>query len=250
MVKITMIGHATLIFDFGNIRVLSDPCLSSTMGMPWFMNPYRRNFVKTTLENLQDIDAIVCTHRHSDHFEMGLLKRMNKNSTVFVPEKRMAEKLAKAGFKQIIEIRPWEEKHISDVTIAATPAIEGAQGLPQVGYILKGNGRSIYFGGDTMTFPEIEEIGRRFKVDVALPPINGVRFFGKQADMTPHDAAEAVIAMNAKVAIPQHYDLLFGFPGNLIMKAPGTPEEFAESVRKKAGDVAVKIIGSGETVEV
>ncbi len=106
--------------------------------------------------------------------------------------------------KDVILIKPWEEKCILGLKVIAVPAIEGTQGLPQVGYVLISGGKSVYFGGDTMIFPEIKEIGRRFKIDTALPPINGVRMFGKQADITPEEAAEAVIKMKAKIAIPQH----------------------------------------------
>lgn len=250
MVKITMIGHSTLIFEFGNVRVLSDPCFSDTMGFPRIINPYRRSPIKLTLEELPKIDAIICSHRHSDHFEPASLKKMDKNPTVFVPEKWIAEKLTKIGFKNIIQIKAWEERDIKGIKVAAVPAMEGSQGLPQVGYVIVGNGKGIYFGGDTMPFPEIEEIGKRFKIDAALPPINGVRFLGRQADMAPDDAADAVIKMGAKMAIPQHYDLLFGFPLNLAYKAPGMPEDFIKAIKRKANDVLVKTLESGESIEI
>ncbi len=250
MVRITMIGHSTLIFEFGNVRVLSDPSFSDTVGFPWIVNSYRRSPLKLTIEDLPKIDVIICSHRHSDHFEIASLKRMDKNITIFVPEKWMAEKLIKIGFKNIIQIRAWEERAIAGIKVAAVPAIEGFQGLLQVGYVLTGDGRSVYFGGDTMPFPEIEEIGKRFKIDAALPPINGVRFLGRQADMAPDDAADAVIKMGAKMAIPQHYDLLFGFPVNLAYKAPGMPEDFVKAIEKRTNDVVIKTLGSGESLEI
>lgn len=250
MAKITMIGHSTLIFDFGNVKILSDPCFSDTMGFPRIINPYRRSPIKLTLEELPKIDVIICSHRHSDHFEPASLKKMDKNLAVFVPEKRMAEKLTRIGFKDIIQIKAWEERDIKDIKVTAVPALEGSQGLPQVGYVIVGNGKGIYFGGDTMVFPEIEEIGKRFKIDVALPPINGVRFLGRQADMAPDDAADAVIKMGAKMAIPQHYDLLFGFPLNLAYKAPGMPEDFVKAIEKRTKNVVVKILESGESIEI
>lgn len=250
MVKITMIGHSTLIFQFGSVKVLSDPCFSDTMGFPRIINPYRRSPLKLTIEDLPRIDIIICTHRHPDHFEIASLKRMDKDSVVFVPEKWMADKLTKIGFKDIIEIKAWEERAISGIKVAAVPAIEGSQGLPQVGYVLTGDGRSVYFGGDTMPFLEVKEIGKRFKIDAALPPINGVRFLGRQADMGPEDAADTVIKMGAKMAIPQHYDLLFGFPLNLAYKAPGMPVDFVKAIKKRTNDVVVKTLGSGEFLEV
>jgi L-ascorbate metabolism protein UlaG (beta-lactamase superfamily) len=230
--------------------VLSDPCFSDTVGFPRIINPYRRSPLKLTPEELPKIDVVICTHRHPDHFELTSLKRMDKNLTIFVPEKWMAKKLTRIGFEDIIQIKVWEERDIKGIKVAAVPAIEGSQGLPQVGYVIVGNDKGIYFGGDTMTFPEIEEIGKRFKIDVVLPPINGVRFLGRQADMTPEDAADAVIKMGAKMAIPQHYDLLFGFPLNLAYKAPGMPEDFVKAIKRKTNNVLVKTLGSGESIEI
>ncbi len=115
---------------------------------------------------------------------------------------------------------------------------------------MTGQRRSVYFGGDTKPFLEVEEIGKRFKIDAALPPINGVRFFGRQADMGPEDAADVVIKMGAKMAIPQHYDLLFGFPLNIAYKAPGMPEDFVKAVKSRTKDVLVKTLESGESIEI
>ena len=38
--------------------------------------------------------------------------------------------------KDVILIKPWEEKCILGLKVIAVPAIEGTQGLPQVGYVL------------------------------------------------------------------------------------------------------------------
>ncbi len=250
MAKITMIGHASLLIEFKGARVLTDPCFSATNGFPRILNPIRLRPAAVAPEDLPPIDVIVCTHRHPDHFDIASLRRLQKSPVVFVPEPRMAEQLRKMGFHRTVVIRPWEEREAAGITVTATPAVEGGQGLPQVGYVLTGDGKSIYFGGDTMIFPEIDEVGRRFRIDVALPPISGTRVFGKQAVMAPEEAADAVVRMNARAVVPQHYDCLFGFPASLAYEAPGSPEQFAEAVRKRGKDILVKILDPGQTFEV
>lgn len=247
-VKITSVGHSTYLFDFGGTRVLSDPCFSETMGWPAELKGYRRKPLGVPVGKLPKIDVIVCTHRHPDHFDIPSLNMLNKNIPVFVADSWMVDELTKLGFKTITLVQAWDVTTTSGIKITATPAIEGAQGLTQVGYVLTGNGKSIYFGGDTMVFPEIDEIGKKYAIDLAMPPINGVKMYGKLVCMTSEEAADTVIRIKAKYAIPQHYDALFGaFPEYVVT---GSPEKFADAVGSKSKDVIVKILDPGESFEI
>jgi L-ascorbate metabolism protein UlaG (beta-lactamase superfamily) len=61
-------------------------------------------------------------------------------------------------------------------------------------------GATIYHLGDTALFGDMELIGRRHAIDVALVPIGG--FF----TMDPDDAAEAVRLIGPRQVIPCHYN--------------------------------------------
>ncbi len=99
-----------------------------------------------------------------------------------------------------------------------------------------------------MVFPEVEKIGRNFNIDIALPPINGVKIAGKLVCMTPEEAADVVIRMRAKYAIPQHYDALFAaFPSYEIT---GMPEQFVAAIKDKSKNVIAKVLDPGESFEI
>jgi L-ascorbate metabolism protein UlaG (beta-lactamase superfamily) len=60
--------------------------------------------------------------------------------------------------------------------------------------------RVVYHLGDTCLFGDLELIGRRHAIDVALVPIGG------HFTMDRHDAVEAARMIGARQVIPCHYD--------------------------------------------
>jgi L-ascorbate metabolism protein UlaG (beta-lactamase superfamily) len=68
------------------------------------------------------------------------------------------------------------------------------------GLIVEFAGKTIYHLGDTGLFGDLELIGRRHAIDVALVPIGG--FY----TMDRHDAVEAVRMVGAREVIPCHYN--------------------------------------------
>jgi L-ascorbate metabolism protein UlaG (beta-lactamase superfamily) len=61
-------------------------------------------------------------------------------------------------------------------------------------------GKVVYHLGDTGLFSDLELIGRRHEIDVAIVPIGG------HFTMDRHDAVEAARMIGARQVIPCHYD--------------------------------------------
>ena len=71
------------------------------------------------------------------------------------------------------------------------------------GYVLRSQGTTLYFAGDTGYFSGFAEIGRRFNPDVALLPIGGYEPAGfRDEHMSPLDAIYAFEDLGARVLIP------------------------------------------------
>jgi L-ascorbate metabolism protein UlaG (beta-lactamase superfamily) len=68
------------------------------------------------------------------------------------------------------------------------------------GLIVEIGGSTVYHLGDTSLFGDLELIGRRHAIDVALIPIGG------HYTMDRHDAVEAARMIGARQVIPCHYD--------------------------------------------
>jgi len=69
-----------------------------------------------------------------------------------------------------------------------------------VGCIIEIDGKVIYHAGDTGLFGDMELIGRRHKIDIAMLPIGG------NFTMDVDDAVYACNLIKPKIAIPMHYN--------------------------------------------
>ena len=147
------------------------------------------------------------------------------------------------GFSGAVKLEHWENASIDGLKVIAVPALCNVK---QNGYVFQGEG-CIYFGGDTGFFTGLKEIGEKFKIDVALLPIDGVKFRGtRRMGMNPSEAARM---LKAKIAIPIHYH---GNYNSLILKllrdfVPGTPEQFCEALSKLAPEVKAVVLQHGRS---
>lgn len=173
--SVTRIAHASVLLDFGNAKVLTDPWFSEKMhfhhGEPLAMS----------MEQLSKLTAIVASHAHYDHFGIETLKRYPDKAVPFFVGPDMADAARAAGFTNVRELRTWEAATVGPLTIAAAPA---AHKVPEITFVIQANGSTVYFGGDTRLIPELRELPKRFpSIHLALLSVNGLRVLGEQVVM-------------------------------------------------------------------
>ena len=148
---ISYIGHATLLMDLGNFRILTDPILRGRVG-----------HIRRTVPppRLQKIGAS--------------LRRLRGRGPVIVP--RGCRGIARrARFGEVIEVEPGDRLAMGQVTIHVVRAVHDGRRYPwgryrpALGYVLEGE-RTVYFAGDTDLFGEMADLA---PLDVALLPVWG-----------------------------------------------------------------------------
>ena len=174
-------------------------------------------------EEVVNADLILGTHDHDDHIDRQAWPAISSSSPTaqfIVPELVRQTLLKDLGIPQerfigLDDCRTAEIKRLRITGIAAAhefPDQDKDTGhYPYLGYVIEGNGCTIYHSGDTCIYEGLQSKLRRWKFDLMLLPINGrdaVRLeSGCIGNMTYQEAADLAGALQPGLTIPAHYDM-------------------------------------------
>jgi L-ascorbate metabolism protein UlaG (beta-lactamase superfamily) len=182
--KITFIGHGTLMFTFGDKVIHVDPVSKEA------------DYAK-----LPKADLILLTHHHGDHLDLKALQILTTEKTLIALTEACAQQV-KGG----VVMKNGDVKIIGGLKIEAVPAYnlvhmrsEGKPFHPQGegnGYVVTFGDKRVYVAGDTENTPEMKKLEG---IDVAFLPMN------LPYTMTPEMVADAAKAFKPKILYPYHY---------------------------------------------
>ncbi|MEX1343587.1 MAG: MBL fold metallo-hydrolase [Candidatus Limnocylindrales bacterium] len=247
--RVTFIGHATILIEIDGVRVLTDPILRERVG------PLTRTTGPPAAELWTGIDMVLISHSHWDHLDYGSLKMIGYEVPILA-RTGMAGELASRGFARVTEVEPGEDVSVGNVRIEAVHAEHKGFGPPVggtelcLGFILHGS-QSVYFAGDTAFFKGMAAFD--FGLDLALLPVWGWGPTAKPGEhLDPMGAARAVAVIKPRVAIPIHWGTLH--PVGLSWMRPSTridpPHQFAQLVRRMAPDTTVRVLPNGGSLSI
>lgn len=231
--KITMVGHSTVLIEADEQKILTDPYFG-TWGNPAYA---RVGGPAMTREELQDVNIVLSSHNHWDHTDRRFFRSLPGKAPVLVPGR--AKWFARLrGVRHPIGLAPWQEWRHGGVSVTSVPAchIDFA-----TGFVIQSEDRRIYFAGDTYYRPFMREIGRRFHPDVTLMPVTTYRV---PMTMGNRDALRAVRDLEPSVVIPIHLGVT---PRSPLMRTRETPEGFARGVSEAGLETQVVILKDGES---
>jgi L-ascorbate metabolism protein UlaG (beta-lactamase superfamily) len=243
------VGHATVLVDLAGVKLLTDPLLRNRVA-------HLRRAARVDSTALRGVDAVLISHIHYDHLDLPSLQRLGRELPVVAPRGAGGLIRRKGGRTSVLELREGEQAEIGAVTIRATHADHDGGRLPfgitaePLGFLIEGDGRTVYFAGDTDLFDGMAEIG---PVDIALLPIWGWGPTMGPGHMDPVRAAQAAALVGARVAIPIHWGTYF--PIHLGLRgAPAfldtPPAIFEAALREYAPETELRVLRPGETTKV
>ena len=182
--KITFIGHGTLMFQFGGKVIHVDP-----------VGQY------ADYSQLPKADLILVTHEHSDHLDKQAINQITKEDTLLVLTAVCAKRI---GYGVVM--RNGDVKTFKGLRVEAVPAynVVHMRGPRQPfhpkgvgnGYVITFGDKRVYVAGDTENFPEMADIAN---IEIAFLPMN------LPYTMTPGMVAEAVKVIKPKIVYPYHF---------------------------------------------
>jgi L-ascorbate metabolism protein UlaG (beta-lactamase superfamily) len=182
--KITFIGHGSLMFAFGGKIIHVDPVSKEA------------DYTK-----LPKADLILVTHQHGDHLDAKALDILRTEKTQLILTEICAQQV-KGG----MVMKNGDVKNIGGLKIEAVPAYnlvhmrsEGKPFHPRGegnGYVITFGDKRVYVAADTENIPEMKKLE---KIDVAFLPMN------LPYTMTPEMVADAAKAFKPKVLYPYHF---------------------------------------------
>ncbi len=207
---VTWIGHATYVLQIGGLRVLTDPVWSSKIpGTPARLTP-----PGVPMEAVPHVDAVVISHNHYDHLDAPTIRRLPRDTPVFVPG-GLGRWFRRRGFTAVTEMDWWESVSYRGVDIGFVPAHHWSRrGLMDTcrtlwgGWVLSNSDAKVYFAGDTGYGHWFAEIATRHPdVDLALLPVGAYepRWFMKPVHMNPADAVQACLDLGAPRMAAMHW---------------------------------------------
>ncbi len=217
MATLTWLGHASFRLDTdGGKRIYVDPF------------PDGPTFPESEKEP-ERADVIYATHGHGDHISgvapfqqrtgakvLGMVELCAWFSQNGVPEDALMP-FNKGGTVEVDGIR-----FTMTNAFHSSSAPDGTYTGEPTGVVIRFDGKSVYFAGDTCVFGDMQLIARLYEPDLAVLPI------GDWFTMGPAEAAVALELLGSPRCVPCHFGtfpVLTGSPGELAKLTSATVVE-------------------------
>jgi len=198
--QITWLGHGTFEFVFGSgKRLIADPW---TEGNPKYPTGYQ----------IEGVDLMIISHGHFDHIHDAVpLAKKFKPPVAAIYE--LCHWLESKGVENTSPMNKGGTQTFFEgddqVHVTMTHAVHSCgilddgkiiYGGEAAGFVLRfGDGRTIYFCGDTNVFADMQIIQELYHPDLVFMPI------GNLYTMGPREAAKACALLRATKVIPMHF---------------------------------------------
>jgi L-ascorbate metabolism protein UlaG (beta-lactamase superfamily) len=255
--EVYFIGNATTLIRFGGITVLTDPAfLHRGVHVDLGHGIWARREVEPACQvaDLPQIDLIVLSHYHGDHFDDVAARDLDNDLPIISTDDAVG-KLRPLGFWNGYPLDTWDsqlvEKGETSLKVTAMPGKHATDDaiaallMPVNGHLLE-FGRSdqrlyrIYITGDTMLDDQLKDIPRRCPdIDLGLIHTGGTTLLITVITMTGEQGVRAVEITKPRTAIPIHYNDFSVFMSGL--------DDFRKAAEASSADTEFHYLAHGDT---
>ena len=254
--SLTFVGTATTVLRLGSFTLLTDPNFlhrgqRAYLGKGLWSR--RLTDPSMTVDQVPELDAVVLSHLHGDHFDRVARRGLDRRYPVLTTP-AAAGRLRSWGF-DASGLETWQtrtfERPGERLTLSSLPGVH-ARGLlrpllpPVMGSLLEYEGRGrrhrVYVTGDTLTGPHLDDIRRRFEpIDTVVAHLGGTRVLFHTVTMDAPQGVQLLRQVPAARVVPVHYDDYRVFRSRV--------EDFVDLMGRQGLGTEVVVPARGETVE-
>ena len=218
--RVTMVGHATLLIQVAGLNILTDPVWSDRASPVAFAGPKRVAAPGIAFDDLPPIDVVLVTHNHYDHLDIATLKRLQQahaphfvtplgNDGIIRPNVRQAKitvvdwgdriALADGVTLDTEASHHWSARAMGDRRMALWAA-----------FVLSTPAGKIYHVGDTgfhggTNYRAAAEKHGGFRLAVLPVGAYAPRWFMQGQHQNPEEAVEGMRLCGARFAVGHHF---------------------------------------------
>ncbi|MGZ4474362.1 MAG: MBL fold metallo-hydrolase [Nocardioides sp.] len=251
------IGTATALLRLGPFTLLTDPNFLHR-GQRAYLGKglFSKRLTDPSLQpsDLPDLDAIVLSHLHGDHFDRVARRELDRSLPILTTP-AASDRLRDWGFTEAAPMRPWDTQTLTSsgarLTITSVPGEHTprfAKGLlpPVMGSVLEVEGAGvaplrIYITGDTLYRPWLREVVDRCgPIDAMVIHLGGTRALGILVTMDAGQGGDLVELIRPALTVPVHYDDYTVFRSPLA--------DFESAWRRRGLPGTLRTVARGESV--
>ena len=251
--SVTFIGNATTVLRLGAFTLLTDPAFGPAGSRVYLgYGAWTRRLTDPALRELPDLDAVLLSHLHGDHFDKAARLRLPAALPI-VTTPQAARKLSRR--RTTVGLPTWETHEWTRggqrLKVTAVPGQHGPgfvdRLLPDVmGSLVElvvddHTVLKLYITGDTLYRPFLADVARRLgEVDAMLIHLGGTKLAGMLLTMDDRQGAALTELVRPRITLPIHFD------DYKVMKSPLSA--FVDRCRER-GIAGVWTMTRGETVD-
>ncbi|MDQ8185838.1 MBL fold metallo-hydrolase [Pelagicoccus sp. SDUM812002] len=180
--KIQQIRNATLLVEYAGKRFLIDPLFAEKGAYPGFEGTANNHLsnplveLPVTIEDLNDVEAVIVTHLHPDHWDEAAKRRLAKDLPIYAQNEEDANSIQSDGFTNVKALD--DKTSIGEIELHKTPGQHGSDiAYQHIGNLLgkvcgvvftHSSEKTLYLTGDTIWNEYVADNLKRFDPDVVV----------------------------------------------------------------------------------
>ena len=241
------LGHATVLLKIDGYTVLTDPVFSTRAGLnvgPLTLGIKRLVEPALPLENLPEVDLILLSHAHMDHFDLPSLRGLQHKNRQVITAWSTSDLLEVGKYASVQELRWGQTAHAGPLEVHAFEVNHwGARMRSDTyrgynGYVLKAGAYRVMFAGDTAETNLFRQLASTRGIDLGIMPIGAYNPW-IHYHCTPEQAWRMGNDARAEVLLPVHHQTF-----SLSREPRFEPiDRFVSAAGTAYGRVAVRMVG-------